>query len=332
MTTLFLSPQALTLLIIIPILVLFLLWRGFVRANAIRKIGDENLVARLTAQISPARRRLKSLLWLLTLILLIVTAARPVWGTELQVIQPLGAEIIFLVDVSRSMDAQDITPSRLDRAKLDLQVLLETLDGNHFAIMLFAAQTVPYMPFTFDTTIAQTFVQNISTNAITQQGTAIADALTFSATLFDNNPQTPAFIILVSDGENHEDNLASAITTLQNAQIRGFALGYGTPEGAPIPLYDASNTVTGFKTDTSGTIVVSRLDETALTQIATDTQGIYLPPNSNITELTNAIMQTEDGTLQTQVVPRPIEQFSWFVLFALLALSIEIILPETRRD
>jgi Ca-activated chloride channel family protein len=330
--TLFLSPQTLILLIIVPILALFLLWRGFVRTNTLRKIGDENLVARLTAQISPARRRLKSLLWLITVGLLVMAWARPVWGTELQVIQPLGAEIIFLVDVSRSMDAQDITPSRLERAKLDLQILLETLDGNHFAVMLFAAQTVPFMPFTFDTVIAQTFLQNINTNAITQQGTAIADALTFSATLFDNDPQTPAFIVLVSDGENHEGDLQSAITTLQNAQIRVFTVGYGTLAGAPIPLYDASNTITGFKTDTSGTIIVSRLDETALTQIANATQGAYFLPNGTIIELANAINQTEDGTLQTQVVPRPIEQFSWFVLFALIALSIEIILPETRRD
>jgi Ca-activated chloride channel homolog len=328
----FLNSPALILLILIPCFSLFWFARTWVASNLLAKIGDSELVTALLSQIDTRRRKIKAVLWASGLVCLILAMARPTFGTEIEVVQPVGAEIALVIDVSLSMDAQDVLPSRLERAKFDLQELATRLEGNAIGILIFAKESFPYMPMTVDTDATNIFLRNLSTNALTVQGTGIANALLQASQLFDDNPETPSLIVLVSDGENHEGDLNEATTTLNQLGIAVYTLGYGTSDGGIIPLYDIQGNLLGSKADSTGAIVITRLDETVLQNIATQTNANYLQMtnNTDITPLVNALTEAGQGELSEQIQERPIEQFSWFVLVALLCLTLVILLPETR--
>ena len=151
------------LLIIIPVFLVFFMWRGMVRASILRRMGDKELIQQLTAQISPFRRRLKALFWLIALAMLILALARPAWGVEQEIIQTEGLQIVFAIDISRSMDANDVSPSRLSRARLDVLDMSAALEGNDIGIVVFAREAFSYMPLTYDYSAAEIFVEGIST-------------------------------------------------------------------------------------------------------------------------------------------------------------------------
>jgi Ca-activated chloride channel family protein len=330
----FLNAPLLALLLLIPIFVLFFLWRNIVRAMIVRRIGDAELVQKLLAQISPARRRWKQILWLLTLAALILAVARPVWGIELQKVEKQGVAIVVVVDVSLSMAAQDIVPARLDRARLDMQALLAALEGNDAAIILFAGQAFHYMPLTYDMQAAQVFIRSITLNAVPTPGTAIGEALDMALKILEDVEADKRVIVLLSDGENHEGSPLNAARTANEAGIIIHTLGYGTITGSTIPIYDDAGTLIDYKKDAAGNLVQTVLDEIVLRTLAEITGGIYQPivDGTEIANVVNAIQALQPGDLGEEWIERPIEQFGIFVALALLALSIEILLPETRRE
>ena len=249
---------------------------GIARSRAIQRIGNPELIASLIQQVSPARRRLKATLWLITLIFLIFALARPIWGVEAEVIETDGVAVMIVLDISRSMDTQDITPSRIERAKLDMGQLIEGLEGQDVGITLFAGESFPYMPFTYDILSAQTFLDAVSTRSTSNQGTALYSGLQDAVDAFENrNLSTQKVVVLASDGENHQLTLSDTINQAIENNVIVHTLGYGTEEGGQIPLYDENGALTGFQTDSTEAIVTSRLDETELRAIASDTGGIY---------------------------------------------------------
>jgi Ca-activated chloride channel homolog len=331
----FTTPLFLSLLPLVLVMAAFLVARGRVRAAALNRIGDAELVQVLLAQVSFRRRRWKAMLWLLVLAALILALARPLWGIELQRIEKEGMAVMVVLDVSRSMDAQDVLPSRLERAKLDLRELFTALDGNDVGIVLFAGQPVPYMPLTYDMNAAQLFLEGATTNAITAQGTAIAAALDTALDNFDPRSSAQHIILLITDGENHEGNPRAAAQRAADEGVIIHVMGYGTSSGAVIPIYDNAGTLIDYKIDSSGALVESRLNEALLRELATSTGGIYQPIDGSGMEITNiitAVRASEPGQLGDEVVTRSIERFGIFALLALLALSLEILLPETRRE
>ncbi len=331
----FFNAPALLLLIIVPIALLFLLWRGIARSRAIQRIGNPELIASLIQQVSPARRRLNATLWLITLIFLIFSLARPIWGVEAEVIETDGVAVMLVLDISRSMDAQDISPSRIGRAKLDMGQLIQGLEGQDVGITLFAGESFVYMPFTYDTLSALTFLDAVSTRSTSNQGTALYAGLQDAVNAFENrNLSTQKVVVLASDGENHQLTLSDTINQAIENNVIVHTLGYGTEEGGQIPLYDENGALTGFQTDSAEAIVTSGLDETELRAIASDTGGIYQQVTAEddvITPLLESIGNLETSRLGEQVVTRSVERFGLFVLFALLALSLEMLLPENRQ-
>jgi Ca-activated chloride channel family protein len=320
------------LLILIPISLFFFIGRSMVRTAALRRIGDPELVQTLLAQVSPFRRWFKSILWLITLATLILALARPVWGIEEQVIQTEGIQIIVAIDISRSMDATDVSPSRLVRARLDILDLLRRLEGNDIGLVVFAQEAHAYMPLSYDIDAVEVFLKGISTHMLSLQGTNIPSAIEIALGSFERRSPAQKVIILVTDGESHEGDAIEMAQIAAEQNVIIYTIGYGSPDGATIPIYDQNGALVDYKTHRDGSLVLSSLNIGLLQDIAERTNGFYIQGASDMTPLAADILSLQSGDIGEETLTRPIERFSIFVALALLALSLEILLPETRAE
>lgn len=332
----FLSAGTLLLLAVLPLWIVFFAWRSRARLKILRQLGEVNLIAALYPQVSSARRRWKSALWLCSLAGLIVALARPVWGVDLEVVQTQGVSVMVVLDVSNSMEAQDIFPNRLARAKLAIRDLFNGLAGNEIGLIVFAGTAFVQFPLTTDPISAVTFLNAVSTDSISRQGTAIADALRLAVNTFGERSPAARIVVLMTDGENHEGDPLAAASEAAQEGITIHAIGFGDPnEGVPIPVVDMNGNIISYKSDLAGNVVLSRLDEEILKSIAERGGGFYQRANASGVEITNLIAQirqVEAGDLGSRTEMRGVERFGIFVALALLALSLEMLLPETRTE
>lgn len=323
----FLNPPLLFLLLLLPVFAGWLFWRERLRQARLGKLGDSVLTSTLNTS---SAQRIKSTLWLLTLGSLIAALARPAWGIDVDIVETEGISAIFLLDVSRSMNAEDILPSRLERAKLALRDMFEALAGNQIGLIVFAGSPFVQFPLTPDTASAQVFLDSVTTNLISRQGTDLAAALRLGIASFNKSYSGTRIIILMTDGENHEgDPLPIADEAAQEGIII-YTVGYGASEGSPIPLRDVKGAVTGYQTDQLGDMVLSVLDEPILREIAVRTSGAYeraSPDGSETPRLLNFINQNQSTLLERSVQNTEIERFELFVALAFLLLTLEILLP-----
>lgn len=321
------------LLILIPLFVIFFIWRGIVRASIMNRIGDKELIKALSSQVSPFRRQLKALLWLFALTMLIIALARPTWGIEREVIRTEGVQIVFAIDISRSMDANDVSPSRLDRARFETFDIMTRLAGNDIGIVLFAREAFTYMPLTYDLGAAEVFLNGISTTMVTQQGTNIPDAIERALGSFETRSDSQKIIVLVTDGESHEGDAIAAARLAAEENVIIYTIGYGTETGSNIPIYNVNGDLAGYQTTGNSGILINTVQNVSLLRdIASETGGFYIPSGIEMTPLVTDIQSRETGEIGEQVISRPIERFIIFVGFAVAALSFEILLPETKRD
>jgi Ca-activated chloride channel homolog len=330
----FLSPYFLLLLVLIPLMGIIMLWRASVRAAALRRVGDAELVQRLLSRISPFRRRIRALLWLVALASLILALARPTWSSELQRVDKAGIAIMIVLDVSRSMDAQDIAPSRLERAKLDLRDFIGQIQGNDVGIVLFAGEARPYLPLTFDTETAQVFLQAATSDRLSPQGTALEMGLREAILRLDASGSEQRMILIVSDGENHAGDPLAVAQEAASEGITIHTIGYGTVEGAPVPLFDKTGQIIDYKRDANNELISTKRDDSLLRRVAEAGQGmsIMMDSGASLQPILEAVKALTPGTLGEEFTTRPLEQFSLFAALALLALVGEIVLPETRRE
>jgi len=331
----FLAPFWLIALALVPIFALFLLWRGWARRAAVERLGDRALVQPLLAQISTTARRIKSFLWLIALAALILAIARPTWGFTTDSLTTQGIQILIAMDVSRSMAAEDISPGRLARAKLDVLDLINQLPGNEYGFIIFAREAYVYMPLTFDAEAGSVFLDGIDTDMLTLQGTDLARTIEVALAAFDQRAGTQRVLLIISDGETHEaDPLEAAQLAAENG-VTIYTMGYATEEGGLIPLYNDAGELVDYQADSAGRLVQTVLNADVLQRIASTTGGEYFPysaNNAHSAEFIAAVNQMQGGELREEEITRPVERFGWFVALALLALSIEILLPETKRE
>jgi Ca-activated chloride channel homolog len=328
----FQNPAILWLLTLLPLFLIFFVLRGMARAAALRRIGDTELVQKLLSQISPFRRRMKAFLWLLALAAVISSLARPTLGTETEIIHSEGIQIIVAMDISRSMNATDVSPSRLIRARLDTTDIVRGLEGNDFGLVVFAREAYSYMPLTFDVHAAEVFLEGINTGMLTRQGTNIPAAIEMSMSSFEHRSRAQKVIILISDGETFEGDAINAAQIAAEEGVIIYTIGYGSPEGALIPLLDETGTVTDYVTYNDGSLVNSALNADLLQRVAAETSGFYLQGGSDIQPLLDNILSLQEGELREEIITRPVERFGIFVAMALALLSLEMLLPETRRE
>ncbi|MBZ0300700.1 MAG: VWA domain-containing protein [Anaerolineae bacterium] len=331
----FLNPGALLLLLLLPLLGVFFVWRQLVQQRRLLRLGDLDLVRPPMDRQQGRAGTFRSSIWLLACVCVVVALARPVWGVNTDVVEVQGVSVVVVLDVSNSMGAQDLLPSRLERAKLGLYGLFDGLRGNEVGLVVFAGTAFIQFPLTTDIDSATAFLNAVDSGSITQQGTVIDEALHLALGMFDEQRPSGRLIVLVTDGENQEGDVQPAVDEAVQKGVTIDTLGYGSVEGAPVPIFSDSGEIVAYKADSSGQMVVSRLDEPLLQHIAEQTGGLYQRGGASGAEITNlvrVINQAETGLLDNRVEARSVERYELFVLAAAILLAVEMLLVRFRRQ
>jgi Ca-activated chloride channel family protein len=329
----FVHPSVLFLLLLVPAAGVFLLWRERSRRARLNRIGDAALVELLSRRVSYTRRLMKSIFWVLAFTALIVAVARPAWGVRVDRIETQGVSVFVLLDVSESMNAEDVPPSRLTRAKIGLLDIAQGIEGNEMGLVAFAGSAFVVFPLTTDVNAVQTFLNNVSTNSMSRQGTAIDAAVRLALQSFDELQATERVMLLVTDGENQTEGLDSALQDAISEDVPIHVLAYGTEAGGSIPIRNSEGLVVGNKRNREGEVVITSLNEPLLRQIANRTGGSYHRVDTSdapVQEVIATINALEGGALGEDDTVRGVERFALFAGLALLLLSIEMLLPENR--
>ena len=328
----FSHPRFLPLLGLIPLLAILLFWAAVRRRTALSRIGEPALMTALAASLAPHRRRIKQGLWLIAASAVVLSLSRPVWGTQMSVKARQGVAVMVVLDVSHSMLAEDIQPSRLERARLTIEQVMEQLGGNDIGLVIFSGSAFLQFPLTSDFNSALTYLYNASPESISRPGTAIEKAIKVALDSFPEHRATGRVILLLTDGEGHEGSPLNAAQNAAQENIIIHAVGIGSPDGEPIPLRNADGSIAGYKTDRQGKIVLSRLDESTLQEIASLTGGIYTRADSftGVEAIIEAISAMETLQDEEQFETSGIERHPWFTGLALAALMLEAIIHERR--
>lgn len=324
----FQNIQYLWLLIIPLILLLLFIISYYLRKKKIKKIGDIALVEQLMPDYSKARRILKFVLIFLALTFMILALARPQFGSKLQEVKIRGIEIMIALDVSNSMLAQDIKPNRLENSRKFIERIISKLKNDKIGLIVFAGEAYIQMPITDDAKSAHLFLSTIQTGMVPIQGTAIASALELASKSFTKE-ETSKIIILVTDGENHEDNPLEIAKVLKEKNINVFTVGMGSTTGTPIPSGKG-----GYLKDRNGNVVTSALDEETLIQIAKITNGIYVKAGNSanaMDKVVEEIDKLQKGEILKQSYAEYDEQFQNLALLAIICLFIDILIPERKN-
>ena len=319
------------LLLLVPLAGLFLWWARRRREADLARLGNPALVQRLSSTVNWRGRRWRDALWLAVLALMLIGLARPQWGTETQVVEQEGIQVMVALDVSNSMLAQDIKPDRLSRAKMEIADLMSRLGGDEIGLVLFSGASFVQFPLTSDYATAMTFLDNARPEVISRPGTAIGDAIRTAMTGFDANRASQKVIVLITDGEDHGGDALSMAERAAEQGILIYAIGFGSPEGEPIPEYDARGEAVGFRKDQHGEVVLSRLDEATLRQIAGVGGGKVFRATaggSELTALVDELGALQKAALSSQTKIFGIERFQIFLLAALVMMVIIELIPD----
>lgn len=299
------------------------------RGQMMARFGSAMAVKRLAPEVSVARLRVKFWLFAAAFTLLTIAVARPQMGSKLREVEREGVEIMVALDVSNSMLASDFSPNRLERTKYAVSRVIEGLSEERIGVVVFAGDAYVQLPITSDYLTARNFVERISPTQVTKQGTAIGAALDLATSAFSSDSEGSRVVILVTDGENHEDDALKAAERAAERGVKVYTIGIGTPEGAPI------NIDGDFIRDGEGEIVVSKLDETTLQKIAATTEGAYIRATSasvGVQEIVDMINRTEKSKFKTEIFEEYDEKYHIPLVAALVLLLVELlVLPRRNR-
>lgn len=318
-------------LLTIPVFIIGYILYTRRKRRQLAEFGDPELVSELMPDASKARPVVKFSLLMVALALLIMAAARPQYGQKEKTVKRQGIEVMIALDISNSMMAEDVAPNRLDRAKQMLSKMIDRMVDDKVGLVVFAGEAYTQLPITCDYVSAKMFLGTITPALIPTQGTAIGAALETSIRSFGSQESDAGrAIILITDGENHEDDAIAAAKHARELGIQVFVVGIGKPEGSPIPIAGTNN----YIKDRSGQVVVSRLNEDMCQQIAQAGNGIYVRCDNTNTAM-RALQQELDriatAELETKVYADYNEQYQSFVLIALLLLVIDFFILERKN-
>ncbi|MGF1557190.1 vWA domain-containing protein [Paucihalobacter sp.] len=319
--------------VVIPILVLIFILVAVWKRNRQKKFASPELLEKL----SPNRSLFKSILKLTMLCLafafLVVALINPKIGTKLETVRSEGVDIVFAVDVSKSMLAEDIAPNRLEKSKQLVSQIINNLVSDRVGIVAYAGKAFPQLPITTDYAAAKLFLQGMNTDMISSQGTAINEAIELARTFYDAEDQTSKILIIISDGEDHSETSASdAAKNAQNDGIKIFTVGVGDVKGGPIPI-KRNGIVLNYKKDQNNETVITKLDEDNLKAIARNADGQYINGSSTaavVNSLKEILETIEKTEFESQQVSDYKDQFQWFLAFAIAVLFLDIFLLERK--
>ncbi len=327
----FAHPVYLYLLVLVPVLAFIHLYFSLQRKKSLESFGEMRLLQHLMPDVSVKRPALKFYLLLLAFVAIIFTIAGPQFGTKLESVKRKGIEIMIALDVSNSMNAKDIEPTRLERAKLAIAGLVDRLSNDRIGMVVFAGQAYVQLPITTDYPSAKMFLSGINTDMVPTQGTAIGSAINLAVNSFTQQEGVNRVVIVITDGENHEDDAVKAATDAFEKGIKVFTVGMGSPKGAPVPVN--INQPNDFIKDREGNVVITKIDESTLKNIAAAGQGAYIPANNirdGINNLLDELNDLEKSELEAKVYSDYNDRFQYVAFLVLILLLIELFIMERK--
>lgn len=323
----FAEPEYLLLLLIIPVLLGIFIVSRIKRRRSILRFGDPKLLSPLMPNVSVIRPTVKFIMQVVAVVLLSVVIARPQFGTRQEEVKRQGIEVMIALDISNSMLAEDVQPNRLAKAKQVLSRLIGEMNNDKVGLVVFAGDAFTQLPITADYVSAKMFLNSISPKLIARQGTAIGSALDLALQSFNPKSTASKAIILITDGENHEDNAVEAARLAHDKDVVVHVLGVGRPDGAPIPVDGTMS----FLKDKDGNVVVSKLNEEMCQEIASNGKGLYVRvdnTNTAFRSVSNELDKMAKSEISTTAYANYNEQFQSFAILALLLLLIDFFVFE----
>ncbi len=321
------------LLFIIPLMVVLFLLVLVWKKRTQKKFANTALLKRLTPDRSYNKGPLKLIIISLALALLIIGLVNPKIGTKLETVKREGVDIVFAVDVSKSMLAEDIAPNRLEKAKRLVSEIINQLASDRIGIIAYAGQAYPQLPITTDYGAAKMFLQGMNTDMLTSQGTAIDQAIDLASTYYDDAEQTNRVLFIISDGEDHSEG--STLDAVENAVDQGitiYTIGVGKLNGAPIPI-KRNGILESLKKDNDGETVITKLNETVLIDIAREGNGQYIDGSNTdaaVELIKEELLQMDKKEFEAKQFAEFKDQFQWFIGGALLLLFLDIFILDRK--
>jgi len=327
------NPDYIYLLAIIPLVLIMFGVSRYLMKGKLKKFAGSELLKTLMPLHSKTRLWVKTILFSLALTSLIFALANLQTGAKMEEVKREGIDLFIAVDISNSMLAEDIVPNRLQNAKQSINRLIDKLQGDRIGIILFAGKAYIQLPLTTDYAAAKMFVSTIETDLIQAQGTAIGEAISTATEAFDENDHNKAIIIL-SDGEDHEENARDAAKEASKSGINIYTIGMGLADGTPIPVYNQYGKRTGFRKDNQDKTIVTRLNEEMMQQLADAGNGSYVRASNNrngLDYIFDEINKLEKAEIDAKIFTDYEDQFQWFIGLALILLLIEGLLSSAKK-
>lgn len=317
---------------VIPVFIILFWITRRRRRKALERFGQTEVISQLMPNVSKSRPVVKFIIWLFALASLIIATARPQFGSKLKTVKREGVELVIALDVSNSMMAEDIQPNRLERAKRAISRLVDNLNDDKIGLIVFAGDAYTQLPITTDYPSAKLFLNAVNTNIVPRQGTAIGAAIELASVSFSPQFEGNKAIVIITDGENHEDDAIGAATSAAQNGIIVHTIGMGLPQGGPIPV--VRNGQRDYRKDKEGNVVVTKLNEEMLQQIAAAGNGIYVRANNaqvGLNTLFNEIDKMEKSEMESLVYSDYEDQFQWFIAFAIFLILLDFLILERKN-
>ena len=327
------DPLWLWALTLLPVLVFLMVQASAARRRALEAFAEVELVLRLTGSVNRVVRRWKAVLQVLAVGLLAIALARPQFGSRVETVRSSGQDIVVAIDLSQSMLAEDVSPNRLERARLAVYRLMEGLSGDRIGLVAFAADAFVQSPLTLDYRAAGMFLNAMTPDLMPIQGTDLGAAVRTSLEALDKGARESRVLILVTDAEDHEDDFGELLLELRDVEV--YIVVIGTNEGAPIPVYDDQGVQQGFLRDEDGSVVTTRVGEGALQRLADQAEATIVRASADGTaldQLVDRIASGEGDEFEAREVTRFEEQYQLFLALALLLLLAEALLSDRRSE
>jgi Ca-activated chloride channel family protein len=327
-------PVFLYAMLLIPLLILAYFFVLHLQKKSMLRFADQEFVKALVPLKSIGRQWIKLILFMFAIGAVILSLANLQSGARMEEVKREGIDIFIAIDVSNSMMAEDIAPNRLERSKQAISRLIDKLEGDRIGIIVFAGKAYIQLPITTDYAAARLFLSTINTEIVPSQGTAIGEAIEIAMKSFDQNNRNKA-IVIISDGEDHEENAADLAKEASKAGINVFTIGMGLAEGAPIPILNEYGKKTGFRKDRNGNTVVTKLNEDMLQKIAQSGNGSYVRANntrSGLETIFSEINKLEKSEIDSKIFTDYEDRFQWFILLAILFLVVELFTTARKRN
>ena len=320
------------LLVLMPVLLVVFVISRKIRKRSLKRFGDPDILNQLMPFLSVNRPVVKFLFILFALVFIILGMARPQFGSKLEEIKRKGVEIVIALDVSNSMLAEDIQPNRLEKAKQAISRLVEKLADDKIGLIVFAGDAYVQIPITNDYASVKMFLSSINTQIVPKQGTAIGSAIDLGINSFSPDNEASKALILITDGEDHDDNAVSLASEAAENGIEIHTIGVGTPKGTPIPVYSGNQR--SFRKDRQGNVVITKLNEKILQEITNAGNGSYIRATNNrlgLNMLFDQISALEKKEMETRIYSEYDEKFQYMIGLALILLLFDFILLERKN-